>query len=162
MTTILATALKDRLPTTIRTQRLVLATPALAHSPAIAALANNANVHKWLARLPFPYALADAEHFITDIARSETEFAWIIFAEDAVIGTIPFADAQRKKAASTWFVRTNSGGFVATCESIEWRRLPPSLGAPQKEELTDSHPRRKALILHCSVSAACQRHATST
>lgn len=86
--TVLATALKDRLSATIRTQRLVLATPALAHAPAIAALANNANVHKWLARLPFPYALADAEYFITEIARSETEFAWVILADDAVTGIV--------------------------------------------------------------------------
>src|SRR5690606_36038808 len=43
---------------------------------------------KWLARLPFPYAQSDAEHFITQIARSETEFAWVVLAKDAVIGTI--------------------------------------------------------------------------
>lgn len=43
-------ALKDRLPATLATARLVLATPTLAHAPAIARLCNNHNVHKWMAR----------------------------------------------------------------------------------------------------------------
>lgn len=82
------TSLKDRLPTTIRTERLVLTAPVLAHAPAIAQLANNANVHRWMARLPFPYALSDAEFFITKIARGDTEFAWSILAGETFIGTV--------------------------------------------------------------------------
>jgi len=86
--TIVATTLKDRLPTTIRTQRLVLVTPTLAHAPAIAALANNANVHKWLARLPFPYGLSDAEVFINQIVPSAGEFCLAITHNDECMGIV--------------------------------------------------------------------------
>lgn len=86
--TIVATTLKHRLPTTIRTQRLVLVTPTLAHAPAIARLANNANVHKWMARLPFPYALSDAEFFVNEIVPSNEEFCLSILHDDDYIGVV--------------------------------------------------------------------------
>lgn len=86
--TIVATSLKDRLPTTIRTARLVLATPTLAHVPAIAALANNANVHKWMARLPFPYGLGDAEFFINQIVPSAEEYCLSITNDGEYIGVV--------------------------------------------------------------------------
>ena len=86
--TIVATSLKDRLPTTIRTARLVLTTPTMAHAPAIAALANNANVHKWMARLPFPYGLSDAEFFINEIVPSAEEFCLSIICDDEYAGVV--------------------------------------------------------------------------
>lgn len=82
------TSLKDRLPTTIRTQRLVLVTPTLAHAPAIAALANNANVHQWMARLPFPYALSDAEFFIGTIVPSAEEACFAITRDGECLGVV--------------------------------------------------------------------------
>ena len=94
--TVVATTLKDRLPATIRAQRLVLVTPTLAHAPAIAALANNENVHKWMARLPFPYGLSDAEHFINQIVPSRAEACFAILRDHALVGVIGlhFADGQ--------------------------------------------------------------------
>ena len=94
--TVVATTLKDRLPTTLRTQRLVLVTPTLAHAPAIAALANNANVHKWMARLPFPYGLSDAEFFINEIVPSAGEYCLAITHDDELMGIVGlhFGDGQ--------------------------------------------------------------------
>lgn len=81
-------ALKDRLPSTLTTARLVLATPAMAHVPQMAELANNKRIHAVLSRLPHPYAETDGEHFVTEIARGETEFAWSILKDDTYIGTM--------------------------------------------------------------------------
>ena len=84
--TIVATSLKDRLPTTLRTERLVLVAPTLAHAPSIAQLCNNINVHKWMARLPFPYALSDAEFFINEIVPSAEEACFAITRDDELLG----------------------------------------------------------------------------
>ena len=82
------TALKDRLPTTLTTARLVLATPALAHVPQMAVLANNKRIHQVLSRLPYPYAEEHGEDFVNNIARTETEFAWSILLDGTYIGTM--------------------------------------------------------------------------
>lgn len=81
-------ALKDCLPATLTTTRLVLATPALAHVPQMAALANNKRIHEVLSRLPHPYAEKDGEEFVTKIARGETEFAWSILRDGDYVGTV--------------------------------------------------------------------------
>ena len=80
------TALKDRLPATLTTARLTLATPAMAHVPQMAVLANNKRIHEVLSRMPYPYAQKDGEFFVTEIARGETEFAWAIEHEGSYIG----------------------------------------------------------------------------
>lgn len=80
--------LKDRLPTSIRTPRLVLTTPTSAHAPAIANLCNNINVHKWMARLPFPYHLSDAEFFIEQIVPSPEECCFAILREGTLMGVV--------------------------------------------------------------------------
>lgn len=86
--TSVTTSLKDRLPTTIRTQRLVLATPTLAHVPEMAVLANNKTIHAVLARLPFPYDESDGRFFVENIARGGAEFAWAIEWDGVFIGTV--------------------------------------------------------------------------
>ena len=86
--TSVATSLKHRLPTAIRTRRLALVTPTLAHASAIAALCNNANVHKWMARLPLPYALSDAEFFVNEIVPSAEEACLAILRDDELVGVI--------------------------------------------------------------------------
>ena len=79
----------SRLPETIRTERLVLRTPVRADAPALARLANNQNISKWLARLPNPYGQDDAIAFIDTIARSAEEHAYAVATIDGgFIGTI--------------------------------------------------------------------------
>lgn len=71
-------SLKDRLPTTITTDRLVLTTPTLAHVQAIAQLANNQRIHAVMSRLPFPYSEADGRFFVEQIVPSDAEMCWAI------------------------------------------------------------------------------------
>ncbi len=78
-----------RLPETIRTERLMLRAPNRDDVVALARLANNKNIHKWLARLPHPYGEADAVEFIDTIARGSDEHAFSILTGDGgFIGTI--------------------------------------------------------------------------
>jgi RimJ/RimL family protein N-acetyltransferase len=90
-------SLKDRLPTTIRTERLVLVTPTLAHAPAIARLCNNINVHKWMSRLPFPYGLSDAEFFINTIVPSAEEYCLAITLDGELIGIVGLTFAEGRE-----------------------------------------------------------------
>jgi RimJ/RimL family protein N-acetyltransferase len=81
-------SIKDRLPASITTDRLVLTTPTLAHVPEMAVLANSKAIYEVLSRLPHPYAESDGVFFIENIARGETEFAWSILLQGQFIGTI--------------------------------------------------------------------------
>lgn len=82
------TSIKDRLPTTMTTDRLVLATPALAHVAEMAVLANNERIYQVLARLPHPYGESDGRFFVETIARGEEEFAWSILLDGRFIGVV--------------------------------------------------------------------------
>ena len=78
-----------RLPEPIVTNRLVLRAPNRGDVTAMARLANNKNVHKWLARLPHPYGEADAIEFVDRIARGPGEHACSILTGDGgLIGVI--------------------------------------------------------------------------
>lgn len=82
------TSLRDTLPTTIHTERLVLATPALAHVPEMAMLANSRAIYEVLSRLPHPYGEEDGRFFVETIARGSEEWAWSILREGKFIGTV--------------------------------------------------------------------------
>lgn len=82
------TSLKDRLPTRIVTTRLVLATPAAADIPAIARHCNNANLHRWMSRLPFPYREADARFFVEEIVPGPEEYCLAIHHQDELVGVV--------------------------------------------------------------------------
>ena len=78
-----------RLPEPIVTTRLVLRAPNRGDVTAMARLANNKNIHKWVARLPHPYGEADALAFIDRIARGPGEHAYSILTDDGgLIGVI--------------------------------------------------------------------------
>jgi RimJ/RimL family protein N-acetyltransferase len=113
--TSVATSLKHRLPTTIRTERLVLVTPTLAHAPAIAQLCNNINVHKWMARLPFPYALSDAEFFINEIAPSAAECCYAMMRDGELLGVVGlhFAEGEAPELGY-WLGEPHWGAGYAT------------------------------------------------
>lgn len=82
------TSFKDRLPATLETARLTLATPVLAHVEQMAILANSKRIHQVLSRLPHPYEKAHGVEFVTRIARGESEYAWSILQEGIFIGVI--------------------------------------------------------------------------
>ena len=78
-----------RMPETVRTTRLVLRAPNRTDVSAMARLANNKNVHKWMSRLPYPYGEIDAMDFIDRIARGPDEHAYAILTSDGgFIGVI--------------------------------------------------------------------------
>lgn len=81
-------SIKDRLPATLTTDRLLLTTPTLAHVPEMAVLANNETIYAVLSRLPHPYAESDGVFFVENIARGPEEFAWSILLQGHYIGTI--------------------------------------------------------------------------
>jgi len=94
MTAVVATAdfaFVADLPETIRTARLIMRAPNRSDVAALARLANNQNIFKWLAELPNPYGEADAIEFIDTIARGPGEHAFSILTSDGgFIGTIGF------------------------------------------------------------------------
>lgn len=75
-------AFVTRLPETIETARLVLRAPERSDAGAMARLANNKNIHKWLSRLPYPYAEQDAFEFIDTLARGNGEHAFSVLTDD--------------------------------------------------------------------------------
>lgn len=74
-------SIKQSLPTTLTTARLVLTTPTLVHVPDIARLANNAAVHANMSRLPFPYTEKDARFFVEEIVPTQAEQCYGILLE---------------------------------------------------------------------------------
>lgn len=82
------TSIKDRLPSAITTERLALRTPTHDHVAAIARLANNRNVHRWLSRLPFPYSEDDARFFIDTIVAGPTERPYAIEHAEEFVGVV--------------------------------------------------------------------------
>ena len=81
-------SIKDRLPATITTDRLVLTTPTLAHVPEMAVLANSRAIYEVLSRLPHPYDESHGRDFVENIARGPEEFAWSILLQGTYIGTM--------------------------------------------------------------------------
>jgi RimJ/RimL family protein N-acetyltransferase len=84
------TNFKDLLPTRLTTARLVLATPTLNDVPAIARACNNQNLHRFMSRLPFPYAEDDARFFIENIVPSDGEQVLGLYLEGELIGIVGF------------------------------------------------------------------------
>ena len=91
-------SIKNRLPASLATDRLVLTTPTLAHVPQMAVLANSRAIYEVLARLPHPYAESDGEFFVKTIARGEDEFAWSILRDGQYIGVISLIGIDPKAA----------------------------------------------------------------
>lgn len=88
------TSLKHRLPDTLRTERLVLTPPTMAHAPAIARYCNTMAVHQWMSRLPFPYSEKDARFFIEEIVPSDDELCYGLLVGAELIGVIGLSFAQ--------------------------------------------------------------------
>jgi RimJ/RimL family protein N-acetyltransferase len=72
----------------LETKRLVLRAPRLADAKAMAALVNDRRIAENVARIPFPYRVADAEHFIAGANRPDGEAVFLIALRDGtMIGT---------------------------------------------------------------------------
>lgn len=76
------TALRQRLPDSLSSNRLLLRRPQIGDAPALARLANNEKIYRMLARLPHPYKIKDAHAFIDKAARCGQEHAWSVLSRD--------------------------------------------------------------------------------
>jgi len=82
-------------PPVLETARLRLRPLALADAAAIAAIADDLDIARWLTRMPHPYAVEDAVYFIREVAPAE--WCWLVTGKDdggamGVIGLRPIAD----------------------------------------------------------------------
>lgn len=97
------TSLKQSLPQTLVTERLVLTAPSAAHVPAIAKLANNEKIYRVMARLPFPYGEDDARFFVETITPSDAELCYAIELEGQFIGVVGLSfEADALPALGYW------------------------------------------------------------
>ena len=70
----------------LQTQRLVIKKPELKDNQFLIKALNNWEVVKWLVRVPFPYTLKDADHWITHLTKNN--YAFNIFLQKQLIGGI--------------------------------------------------------------------------
>ncbi len=93
---------------TLRTERLVLRALRPQDAPAITVALNHYEISKWLAMVPYPYTLADAEWFINETiaGRAQARLAW---RDDDLIGTFGVDDSL-----GYWLVPDTWGQGYAT------------------------------------------------
>jgi len=105
-----------RPPPTLTTPRLFLRAPAATDAAAIAALANDLAVARWLSRMPHPYGLDDARAYIADVVPKE--WAWLIAEREdrRVLGVISLWPAASADAVELgyWIGRPFWGQGYAT------------------------------------------------
>ena len=71
----------------LETARLALRAPRLEDAKAVATLINDRRIAENTARIPHPYALADAEQFIASVNKKDGEVSFLItLADGAIIG----------------------------------------------------------------------------
>jgi RimJ/RimL family protein N-acetyltransferase len=76
----------------LETARLVLRAPSLVDAKALATLVNDRRIAEMTTRIPYPYALADAEEFLAAANRTDGEAVFLITARDAtLLGTCGIA-----------------------------------------------------------------------
>ncbi|AQR62846.1 GNAT family N-acetyltransferase [Brevundimonas sp. LM2] len=106
----------------VETRRLVLRAPAPQEAPVIARLADDEAITRMTLRMPHPYALADAEAFVVNVAAQDPARAhtFLICHEDlgpvGVIGL--FEDADLAPEVGYWIGRPFWGRGFAT-EALE-------------------------------------------
>jgi RimJ/RimL family protein N-acetyltransferase len=87
-----AESLREISTPVLETERLILRAPTLEDAKAIAKLANDRRIAENTARIPYPYALADAKQFIAALNQPGSEVAFLIVLDDeTVIGACGIA-----------------------------------------------------------------------
>jgi RimJ/RimL family protein N-acetyltransferase len=87
---------RERCIPVLETERLVLRAPRLEDAKAVAQLANDRRIAEYTARIPHPYALADAENFIASVNRADGEIAFLITREGVVLGACGIGMSERE------------------------------------------------------------------
>ena len=81
-----ATPLCRRTAAVLATERLILRAPCEADINAIAVLADDRRLAVNTARIPHPYGVKDAEHFVASVNRRDGEAAFVICLDGTLIG----------------------------------------------------------------------------
>jgi RimJ/RimL family protein N-acetyltransferase len=69
----------------LETARLILRAPRLEDAKAVATLINDRRIAENTARIPHPYTVADAQHFIATANRSDGEVAFFVTLTDGTL-----------------------------------------------------------------------------
>jgi RimJ/RimL family protein N-acetyltransferase len=77
---------RERTIPVLKSERLVLRAPRDQDATAIALLANDLRIAANTARIPHPYGIADAEHFIGAVNRQDGEAVFVVRLDGALIG----------------------------------------------------------------------------
>jgi RimJ/RimL family protein N-acetyltransferase len=97
----------------LETRRLTLRAPRHEDVKAIAALANDRGVAENTARIPHPYGLADAEHFIASVNKRDGEACFIIMHGDTLVGACGIDPREDVPEIGYWLgVRYWDRGFA--------------------------------------------------
>ena len=107
--------MRDLLPVSIHTRRLVLRAPIRGDVPELIKLADNPNVARWLSRLPRPYTRADAVAFIENFSQRADERPYAVTVQGTFIGVAGFSfPAGRPPELGYWLGEPHWGQGYAT------------------------------------------------
>jgi RimJ/RimL family protein N-acetyltransferase len=98
----------------LETPRLKLRAPRREDAAAIAALANDLRVAANTARLPHPYAIADAEEFIATVNAREGDACFVVTREHQLIGACGVDLREEGPELGYWFGTSFWGRGYAT------------------------------------------------
>src|ERR1700693_2603855 len=89
---------RERSTIVLETERLILRAPTLGDAKAVAKLANDRRIAENTARIPHPYALADAKQYSAWATETRSETAFLVtLDDDMVIGACGFAEVDGEK-----------------------------------------------------------------
>lgn len=100
----------------IHTKRLFLRPPGAADAERIASIVGDWNVARYLARVPYPYGLADARYFLDHVAPGEWVWAITLGDKDKLIGVIGLTSEENGPSAELgyWLSPAHWGQGIAT------------------------------------------------
>jgi RimJ/RimL family protein N-acetyltransferase len=98
----------------LQTERLTLRAPRRGDAKAIARLANDRRVAQNTLRLPHPYGIVDAEHFVAAVNRQDGETTFVVARDDEPIGVCGIALRESAAEIGYWIGAPFWGSGYAT------------------------------------------------
>lgn len=146
------TGLRDALPATIRTERLSLTAPRLEDLAELVPLADNENVTRWTARMPYPYGHADGVAFIETIARGPDQRPYAIRNErGAFVGVVSLMFHGARPELGYWLGEPFWGrgyGSEAVTALLDAARMTGLAPAIEASAIADNHASLRILEKH--------------
>ena len=111
---VLVDARRERRIPVLKTERLTLRAPRPEDVTAIALLANDRRIAENTARLPHPYGVSDAEHFVAIVNQREGEACFVIMLDDTLIGVCGIDPREDGPELGYWLGASYWGRGFAT------------------------------------------------